>query len=214
VIGVRQFLGAGAALAAGWLCKESYRGNAYKWRERFVAEDTHNQYKMTEYGWGQWSGQPTMDKWSHKLFGIKVFGLFGSRADYLLARAYVEGFVNDVLLRNMAPIAVGIGGLYAAFGNNLAKPFQATYRYMTGPGASILKPIASGTAELGKFMAKGSLKAGEFGMNQLIKGGFGSAALLGVLSFGLLRFWRVNNGQEQVEYHRQFAALNHPYDNP
>lgn len=203
---LRQVLGIGAAATAYWLCRESYRGNVGKWETKFQSHEADAMYDYTKYGWGHYSGNPQMDHWSHQLFGVKLFGVFGSKVTYNHIKTYVDGFVNDVLLRNFVPIAVGVGGLYAAFGQALNRPFIALGRMLTTP-TSVGSAMRRGLGQ----MARGAtwlLGQGVNGaVNLLARGGWGSAALAAVTALGLYRFYQVHNHIEQHEFFRDEVSI-------
>lgn len=207
MVGLKQILGVGAAMTAAWLCKESYKGSAPGWREKFVNHEAELMYDYNQYGWGHFSGQPTMDHWSHKLFGLKLFGLFGSKSDWQMVKIYTEGLINDVLLPNLTPIALGIGGLYAGFGRALNKPFIAFYKWLRTPGPTIFTPIWAGIKQGARAIGSVAYKGLDTGINCLVnRGGWGSTVLAGVLLYGLYRFWRVHTHQEQHELFKDFVS--------
>jgi hypothetical protein len=203
--GLRTVLGLGAALTAGWLCRESYRGNAQKWEHQFQAHETDLMYQYSKFGWGHYSGNPQMDHWSHKLLGVRLFGLFGSKVSYNYVKAYVSGFWNDVIMYNMTPLMIGAAGLYAACGNRLFQPFQYMARSISRGG-----PLFGAIGRLGQqiggglFRATGSLLGAT--VNTMVRGGWGTTALAGILAYGLYRFWRVDTHLEQHDFFRDFVS--------
>lgn len=201
---IRQVLGLGAAAAAYWMCKESYKGSVGAWEQKFQAHETDAMYDYTGFGWGHYSGQPTMDHWSHKLFGVKLFGLFGSKISWNYAKTYADGFMNDVLLKNLLPIAVGIGGLYATFGTSLHTPFRLLSRLtVPTPLGSALRNGANQLARLGGMAVNGLVNGA---VNMMSRGGWGSVALAAVAGLGALRFWQVHKHIEQHELFRDFVS--------
>lgn len=207
--GIQRVLGMGAAVAAGWLCRESYRGHSIKWRERFHAHEEEEMLDLTRKGFGHYSGQPAMDGWSVALEKIRKFGFFGSKVDFMKAKCYVEGFVNDVLLRNMLPIAVGIGGLYAAIGNHLFTPFTATWNYAVN--STFFPAAGRAIGQALSVAGRGLLRGTEALMTQFSRGGPGAAAFAAILGLVLYRFWRVDNHLEQHDYFKDIVLGGHDH---
>jgi hypothetical protein len=204
--GIRQILGIGAALTAGWLCRESYRGSKDTWQQKYEAHETDEMYEHTKYGWGHYSGNPQMDHWAHQLDGVRRFGWFGSKASINLIKFKVEGFINDVIFPNLTPIAIGIGGLYAALGKNMLAPFSWVHGFFTKRGPGMLTPITKGLGQMAGALGKGA-SAGLSGLGSLAtKGGWGTTALLAIAAYGLYKFWRVDTHQEQHEFFKDFLA--------
>lgn len=208
---LRQILGVGAAATAFWLCRESYRGNVDKWEHQHEDHEAQLMYDDVKYGWGHYSGNPTMDGWAHTVYRWSLFGYGGVKASMAKIKTNINGFVNDVIMPNITPIALGIGGLYAAFGTQLHRPFRAVYNYFAAGGGGFLAPIGRGIGQAINGIAHGMLRGLEGTLGLMTRGGWGSTALLGALGYGLFRFWRVQTHQEQHDYFREFVVGGHDH---
>ena len=179
---------------------------AVYWEMRYqhkIQERSMNKYR---YQWGFYSGQPFFDKMAKDLNRMRIDGPFGSRNAWTKAKVYTTGFVQDVLLKNAIPLALGVAGLYGGFGaKNVHKPFKLFWNRF-GAG------IRSGFGKMhlpnnfGKAVGDG-LEAVGRGIGKMFSKGRAKVTLplLGVLGFGAHRLTRVHNGEEQ----RDFFGYNH-----
>lgn len=200
-----------ATVAAGAMIKDSYEGTKIKRSDASAAILDSKQYHAMEYGWGMWSGTPGMEHWAHKAHHLKAFGPMNLFLKWKQFKSSASSIVNDVILPNMIPIAVGIGGLYAGFGSKaihgVAKAVVAPLKHVKLPAtlAASLKSLASkGLSGLSKGLGKGISKMFSSPKNLLMS--------LGGLAFGgfaLNRFQRVYTREADQDYFREFVTTQH-----
>lgn len=203
---IKTALGVAAPVVGGWFVKESYEGSKDEWQRRHAHLDANLNMDELRYSWAKYDGQPTMTKWAKRLNHMIRYGPGGIRQMVRQAKITTEGFLHDVVFKNIVPIALGITGLYAGLGKNAAGKFKvhAPFRYVNNqiiqPLWKQVKPHINGkwSKTALKGLADGIVKVGEVA----IKNPGASALIAGLTAFGLLRFKRVYNGQEQDSFFR------------
>ncbi len=137
---------------------------------------------------------------------IRIDGPFGLRNTWTKTKIYATGFVQDVLLKNTIPLALGVAGLYGGFGaKNVHKPFNVFWnRFGAGIKSGLGKVHLPN--DFGKAVGDG-LEAVGRGIGKLFTNGRAKVTLpiLGILGFGAHRLGRVHHGEEQ----RDFFGYNH-----
>ncbi len=202
---VTKLFGLGATALTGWLMHQSKQGHAPEWDRKIASHHTKLMYDQTSFGWGHWSGQPKMDHWAHKIFGLKLFGPFDLFTTYHRYKTLAEGYVNDVILPNLVPLGVGVAGLYAGFGaKTLHAPFKNMYKRLAPTFRKMhlgrklknaLKPLSKKIGDLAVAGVKAAVKHPLGALGGIVLGGF-------VFN----RFNRVLNHQEQEAYFRDFTT--------
>lgn len=148
--------------AAGLLVKDSYNGSQLKRADAVAAAKEHAEWGDMEYGWGHWSGHPWMDHQAHRFKRLMLFGPFNLGIRWQEFKINANSLINDVLLKNLIPIGVGIGSLYAAFGAKsvhkaLFGPFRYVAKHFSIPSSfkrQMGRIISQATGSMGKGLVK------------------------------------------------------------
>lgn len=207
--GIGPLIGLASIALPAWLMSQSFKGAKDVWTQKVAGHHMDNEMKSISYGFGHYSGQPTMGGWAHRLYNTMLFGPFGFATTWHKVKTYTNGFVNNVILPNLIPIGIGIAGMYAGFGRksihdaakrsaNYLKPYMGNVPMKTvaektavGIGKTLLSPIKGLYWSMDKGRAKFALP------------------ILGLLGFGAYRFGRVWNHDEQHDFWRDFTNMKH-----
>lgn len=188
---------AGAGVAA-WLTTQSAKGKMPVWQQQLHNHEANSDLVSIRDNWGRYSGQPAMDNWANKLRRFFMFGPLGLNMVWYKAKTYGEGFVNDVLLPNIVPIGVGLGGLYATG----LKP----HKLITEPLSFLKKRLPPMNWGRMRTVLKDSGKwMGDRLVDVLKLGRDNPAIAIGALAmslFALHRFVRVYDHEEQNGFFR------------
>ena len=206
----KAVVGIGAPTMAAWMTRESFKGYREEWEHHHQAWREQQQMEQLRYNWGQANGQHKMTGWANGLKKLFLYGPLGIGTTWNRAKTYAEGFVNDVLLKNFMPIAIGT----AAFGTVFRKEIGTAAR---GINQRVLKPIINEIRPHinGKWTRRALGKVAD-GIASSVKWVFrnpaamaGAVPILGILGFGALRFNKVYNGEEQDEFLGEYLSKGH-----
>jgi hypothetical protein len=145
-------LGLGAVFVAGSMVADTYRGQTYEMRRLNTATKERTDYANMAYGWGHFSGNPSMDKFAHKVYSLVLYGPLNLREKYEDAALNVKLLFNNVFLPNLVPIGIAIGSMYLGFGSRVMHaPFKAGWRFIKSSG-NIIPPAFR--RKMGAFLAQ------------------------------------------------------------
>lgn len=134
---------------AAWRMQDAYVGSKQKADQQISALKADNDYQLTEHSFGQYSGDPGMDKLALKFDALVRYGPLRLREHYQALKIRINNFFSNVIGPNLLPLGVGLAGLYgtighaqmAIYGNNVAQWWSRTnfldsqaWRTMKGVG--------------------------------------------------------------------------------
>ena len=196
---IGKVLGLAGAGIAAWFTASSAKGRLPEWQRQVNNYRTKLQYDEVMFNHTLYSGEPAMDSWAAKLKHTALYGPFGAKTLWQQAKTYGGGFFNDVIMRNIIPIAAGIGGLYAT-GFKPHKLISEPYKYLK---AALPAPNWSRFGDAAKGVGKWALRNIVRGARAASRNP-GVALAIGALgAFGLYRFNRVWNQDEQKDFFNQ-----------
>lgn len=205
------FLAAGALAFTGWRMQDSFQGSKQKANQEIAGLKTGNDYKLMQYGFGQWSGDPTMDNISDKAKGLSLYGPMRIKEHYESASIQVKTFLSNVVAPNLLPLGVGLAGLYGAIGHTRMQKYGASFgKWLTESSpfktmaVNTLKSVGGGLAKgTGYAIAKPSKLAFKSPQHFAIASGI---ALVG--AFFTKKFVDNYNGDAQRDYYRNDVYMN------
>lgn len=198
-------LGIAGALGAGWFMVQSYRGHQPLWEVNFADHHAKAEMNYLQSTWAHWSGNPAFDELHHQGLAANIFGPWGIRTKMAHAQAYINGFINDVLLSNIIPIGLGITSIYFGFGP------KNVHTGVKRIGTALLPKGKTDFAAIGAKAFDGTVKGVSktaTGFWSLFRNGKAPfTIILGALGlFGLYQFRRTWNHQTQEDLFRDFTA--------
>ncbi len=152
----KPLLGLGAIAAAWWMMRDTFDGTRQKRIDAIAAAKEHAEWADMEYGWGHWSGNPGMDHKAHQFKRFLLFGPMNLRMRWLEFKITVDSLVNDVLLKNIVPLGVGVAGIYSMFGARAVNTGVRNFgRFLgqiipSGFGRAVGSLLSQGLTGLGK----------------------------------------------------------------
>jgi hypothetical protein len=142
----------GALGFTAWRMQDAYVGSKQKADEQISTLKVDNDYRLTEYSFGQYSGNPGMDNLALKFDALRRYGPFRLREHFQSAKIRINNFFNNVIGPNLLPLGIGLAGVYstigheqmAIYGNNIATWWSRTnfldsqaWRTLRGVGNAI-----------------------------------------------------------------------------
>ncbi len=129
----KTVLGIGALAAAAFAIKDSYNGRAEKIEHKLSNLHEHKSWEHWQNGLAHYSGNPWMDQQAHGIKKLLLYGPLGLRLKFEEFKTKADIMVNEVLLPNLVPIGVGIGGMYMLLGKKtINDAFKRTFNWYKG----------------------------------------------------------------------------------
>lgn len=171
------------AIAAGYkLFQDSWNGSNMKRQDAVDAAKEHAEWSDMEYGWGHYSGQPWMDKQAHSWKRLLLFGPMNLRIKWQEFKIRFNSMVNDVILPNLLPIAMMVGGVVGIIGfKNIHGGSKATGHFFRNH-VRVPASFKNGMKQVASKTAQGTGK----GLGKLLSLPLKSPAHLGVTAAGLI----------------------------
>ena len=197
-------LGLGSLAVTAWLMSESRKGQAPEWERKFSSMEQQNNYDQVRHHFGFYTGNPTMDRWANKLYGLMLRGPWDIFETMQRNRTYVSGFINDVLLANAVPLGVSMVLLYNGFGKVMFEPFKQGYKTLSKLwsgrqlGTKLWNNVTKGTAWTAQKIV--NLCQGMNKSNLPV-----TLAIVGLGGYLITKFQQVCNGTAQDMFNRNFV---------
>ncbi|WP_373533198.1 hypothetical protein [Vampirovibrio sp.] len=195
----------GALGFSAWRMKDAFVGSQQKANQQVSTLKADNDYQLTEYNFGQYSGSPGMDKLALKYDGLKRYGPFRLKENYQSAKIHVNNFFSNVIGPNLLPLGVGLAGLYGTIGHEKMMGYGKNIITWWN-GCSILNSQAWTTLkEVGKSIGSGLWQATKAPVEMTFKSPQHFAIASGITLVGAFfakRFVDNVNGDAQKDFYR------------
>jgi hypothetical protein len=172
----------GFLIAGAKLTQDSYKSTQIKRQDAVDYAKEHAEWSDMEFGMGHYSGSLLGDKAAHWWNRLLLFGPMNLRIKWQEIKIRVNSWVNDVILPNLLPIAMMVGGGIGIIGlKNIHGGSKATGHFFRNY-VHIPASFKTGMKQVAGKTAQGTGK----GLGKLVSLPFKSPAHLGVAGAGLL----------------------------
>lgn len=107
----------GALGFTAWRMQDAFVGSKQEVDQKVSGLKTDNDYRYGSHAWGQYSGNPGMDRLDNKFQGLLIYGPMRLKEHWETAKINVGNFFSNVLGPNLLPLGVGLAGLYGTIGH-------------------------------------------------------------------------------------------------
>ncbi|WP_303674693.1 hypothetical protein [Vampirovibrio chlorellavorus] len=107
----------GALGFAAWRMQDAFVGSKQEVDQKISGLKTTNDYDYGSHVWGQYSGNPGMDRLDHKFQGLLIYGPLRLKEHWQSFKIRVGNFFSNVVGPNLLPLGVGLAGLYGTIGH-------------------------------------------------------------------------------------------------